>query len=143
MNASPHALATLTAPDRATLSRLLALRKSASLDVQSLVDLSERVEQADVVSPAEIPPSVVTLNSRVRLRMLGSHDERIVTLVVPGHSDMREGRVSVLTPVGTALVGRQEGDVVECTVPAGRVQFRIEAVLYQPEDAEADRAAAA
>lgn len=130
----------ITESDRATLSRLLALRKSAALDVRSLTDLAEQIDRAVVVPSSDVPPSVVTLNSRVRIRTVGTGDERVVTLVVPGYADMREGRVSVLTPVGGALLGRREGDVVECVVPAGRVRFRIEAVLYQPETAGAEEA---
>ena len=85
--------------------------------------------------PEAVPPHVVTLGSRVRLRDLDTGDVGEYTLVLPGRADFRAGRVSVLAPVGTALLGQQEDDVVEWVVPAGRKRFRIEAVMYQPERA--------
>ena len=103
------------------------------------VGLSEAV----VVPSADVPPTVVTLNSRVRIRTVGTGTEREVTLVRPGRADLRQGQVSVLTPVGSALLGRRAGDVVDCQAPAGRVRFLIEAVLYQPEAAGALPALAA
>ncbi|HLT46208.1 MAG TPA: nucleoside diphosphate kinase regulator [Rubricoccaceae bacterium] len=125
----------VTEPDRAALSRLITSRQPAHQEVKSLVDLKEELERAVVVPPEEIPPYVVTLNSRVRLRDLDTGDVGEYTLVMPGQADIREGKVSVLAPVGTALLGQQEEDVVEWVVPAGRKRFRIEAVMYQPERA--------
>jgi regulator of nucleoside diphosphate kinase len=127
----------ITEPDRAALSRLIASRQPSHQDVKALVDLKGELERAVVVPPEAVPPSVVTLNSRVRLRDLDTGQKGEYTLVLPGGADFREGRVSVLAPVGTALLGQQEGDVVEWIVPAGRKRFRIEAVLYQPEAAGA------
>jgi len=123
----------VTERDRATLFRLITSRQPANQDVKSLVDLKGELERAVVVRPEEIPPSVVTIGSRVRLRDLDSGALGEYTLVLPGSADIRQGNVSVLAPVGTALLGQQEGDVVEWVVPVGRKRFRIEAVLYQPE----------
>lgn len=125
----------VTEPDRAALSRLITSRQPAHQEVKSLVDLKEELERAVVVPPEEIPPYVVTLNSRVRLRDLDTGDVGEYMLVLPGQADFRAGKVSVLAPVGTALLGQQEGDVVEWVVPAGRKRFRIEAVTFQPERA--------
>lgn len=123
----------VTERDRSTLFRLITSRQPANQDVKSLVDLKGELERAVVVRPEEVPPSVVTIGSRVRLRDLDSGVLGEYTLVLPGSADIRQGNVSVLAPVGTALLGQQEGDVVEWVVPVGRKRFRIEAVLYQPE----------
>lgn len=128
----------VTETDRATLFRLITSRQPAHQDVKSLVDLKGELERAVVVRAEEVPPAVVTLNSRVRLRDLDSGERGEYTLVLPGSADFRQGRVSVLAPVGTALLGQREGDVVEWVVPAGRKRFCIEAVLYQPEAAGAE-----
>ena len=128
----------VTEPDRATLFRLITSRQPAHQDVKSLVDLKGELERAVVVRPEEVPPAVVTLNSRVRLRDLDSGERGEYTLVLPGSADFRQGRVSVLAPVGTALLGQREGDIVEWVVPAGRKRFCIEAVLHQPEAAGAE-----
>ncbi len=132
---------TLTAPDRETLRQILASRGSADREARTLTDLIVGLSGSVVVPSGDVSPSVVTLNSRVRVRTLGTDAERVLTLVT-GQSDLREGRVSVLTPVGAALLGRREGDVVECDAPAGRFRLRIEAVLYQPESADAGALAA-
>ncbi len=140
MNARPL---TVTAPDRALLGDILAARAASSDDARALTDLIIGLSDSVVVRPSEVPRSVVTLNSRVRVYLLGSDTGRILTLVLPGQSDMSRGRVSVLSPAGSALLGRREGDIVEYEAPTGRVRFRIEDVLYQPEAAGAEGSAAA
>lgn len=132
----------ITDSDRATLSSLITSRQPIGQDVKSLVDLKGELERAVVVLDQEVAPTVVTLNSQVRLRDLDSGEEGEYTLVLPGSADFRQGRVSVLAPVGTALLGQREGDIVEWVVPAGRKRFCIEAVLYQPEAAKAPLTAA-
>lgn len=127
----------ITEPDRALLSQLITSRQPAHQDVRLLVDLKEELERAVVVRSQEVPPQVVTLNSRVRLTDLDTGDVGEYTLVLPGRADFRAGKVSVLAPAGTALLGQQEGDVVGWVMPAGRKRFRIEAVTYQPERARA------
>lgn len=135
MNARPL---TLTTPDRAAIGEILAARTADPGDARALADLIIGLSDSVVVGPADVPPSVVTLNSRVRISILGTDAGRVLTLVLPGQSDMRKGRVSVLSPAGSALLGRRERDVVEYDAPTGRVRVRIEAVLYQPEAAGAE-----
>ena len=134
---------TLTSPDRETLGNILSTQNVANDEARTLADLIIGLGESVVVRSEDVSPTVVTLNSRVRVRTLGTDAMREFTVVVPGHADLQKGRISVLTPVGAALLGRREGDAVECVVPAGKVGFRIEAVLYQPEAAGAADAAAA
>ncbi len=129
---------TLTTPDRALLGQILAARSAAPDEARTLADLIIGLSDSVVVRPSDVPRSVVTLNSRVRIHIVGTDTSLILTLVVPGQSDMRKGQVSVLSPAGSALLGRREGDVVEYEAPTGRVRFRIEDVLYQPEAAGAE-----
>jgi regulator of nucleoside diphosphate kinase len=82
-----------------------------------------------VVPRAELPPDVVTMNATVRLRDLETGEEETYTLVYPADADIAENKLSVLAPVGTALLGYRAGDVVEWPVPAGVSRFRIEEVL--------------
>ncbi len=104
-------------------------------DLRSLRDLQAELERARVVAPEEVPPDVVTMNSRVTLREAASGEEITCTLVFPGDADMAKGAVSVLAPVGTAILGYREGDTIEWTVPSGPKRFSIEKILYQPEAA--------
>lgn len=123
----------ITDSDRDTLVRLLSSRQPAHHDVKALVDLRVELERATVVPPEAIPADVVTMNSVVRLTDLDTGRRGEYALVFPGHADFRLGRLSVLAPVGTALLGQREGDVVEWVVPAGTKRFRIDAIVYQPE----------
>jgi regulator of nucleoside diphosphate kinase len=98
--------------------------------------LESELVQAKIVAPEEIPPDVVTMNSTVRFVDEDSADERVITLVYPKDADPAEGKVSVLAPVGAALLGLSVGQRIEWPVPGGRVKkLRIAAVLYQPEAA--------
>ena len=130
----------VTEADRDALLRLLTSRHPAHYDVKALVDLKVELERAVVVPASAIPPDVVTMNSLVRLTDLDTGGRGEYSVVFPGRADFRRGRLSILAPVGTALLGQREGDVVEWVVPAGVKRFRIEAVLYQPEtDGESPR----
>lgn len=97
--------------------------------------LEAELELCKVVTPDEIPANVVTLNSRVKYLDLDSQQERIMTLVFPSNADISAGRISVTTPIGAAILGYAEGDVVEWKGFSGRKAIRIEEVLYQPEAA--------
>ena len=90
--------------------------------------LAGELARARVMPRARIPPFVVSMNSAVRLRDLETGDAETYTLVFPEDADIEENRLSVLAPVGTALLGYQAGDVVAWPVPAGVRRFRIEAV---------------
>lgn len=133
----------VTEPDRLALRRLFSTRKPAHADVKALASLWEKLERTTVIHPADVPAEAVTLNSRVRVRDLDTGMVGEYALVLPVHADISEGKVSVLAPVGVALLGQQQGDEVEWNVPAGRKRFVIEAVLYQPEASAAETARAA
>jgi regulator of nucleoside diphosphate kinase len=103
--------------------------------VQHLDDLDEELERAEVVKPEEIPPDVITMNSTFRLKDLESGEEIAYTLVFPGKAESSNGKISVLAPIGIAVLGYRVGDMVEWHVPAGLKRFKVEAILYQPEAA--------
>lgn len=75
------------------------------------------------------------MNSKVRLRDLDTEETETYTLVYPDKADASDGRISVLAPVGTAIIGYQVGDTIDWPVPAGLRRLKVEAVLYQPERA--------
>jgi regulator of nucleoside diphosphate kinase len=95
--------------------------------------LAGELRRAQVVPRAEVPPDVVTMHSTVRLRDLETGEEETYTLVYPDEADIGAGKLSVLAPVGTALLGYRTGDVVEWPVPAGVTRFRVEEVVSQPK----------
>ena len=102
---------------------------------KDLHDLQEELDRAKIVQPEKVPPGVVTMNSRVLLRDVDTSEEMTYTLVFPKEADIDSGAISVLAPVGTAILGYSQGDVVEWQVPSGRRRISIEKILYQPEAA--------
>jgi regulator of nucleoside diphosphate kinase len=93
------------------------------------------LEKAYVVAPAEIPADVVTMNSEVAVRDLDSGQEMAFTLVFPSEADVEQRKISILAPVGTAVLGYRVGDIIEWKVPARVRNLKIKRVLYQPEAA--------
>lgn len=96
--------------------------------------LEAELARAELVAPDKIPPNVVTMNSTVTFRMLESDKTFSLTLVYPREADTSGTRISVLAPVGSALLGLAIGDEIEWPSPGrGLVRVRIEEILYQPE----------
>jgi len=103
-------------------------------------NLVSELERADVVDSHDIPPDVVTMNSRVTFEDVASRKMTEVTIVFPHDADVQAGKVSVLAPVGTALLGLTEGDSIVWPFPDGSSRcLRVVAVTFQPE-AEGSRA---
>lgn len=100
-----------------------------------LEKLRGELDRAQIVTPQEIPADVITMNSRVVLLDLDSSESETYTLVYPEHANTAEGKISILAPIGTAMLGYRVGDVFEWEVPAGKRRFKIEKILYQPEAA--------
>lgn len=103
-----------------------------------LAPLIEGIGRALVVPQELIPPNVVTMNSKVRFRDMDTNADMEATIVYPKHADDAKGRVSILDPIGLALMGLTVGDTVEWPMPEGGTKvLKILEVLYQPE-AEGD-----
>jgi regulator of nucleoside diphosphate kinase len=119
----------------ADMRRLKPLIESMKTSRDDLRGLQAELLQARVVAPKEVPPDVITMNSKARLRDLEDGEEVTYTLVFPDQANIEQGRISVVAPVGTAMLGHRVGDEFEWDVPAGSVRLRVEEVLYQPEAA--------
>lgn len=132
MNTKPRII--LSSLDAERLERLLgSMPKNA---FPGRADLEAELERAEVVDPQDVPPDVVTMNSTVRFRIESSSEEFGLTLVYPKDVDAKGGTISVLAPVGSALLGLSQGDEIEWPGPGGKVlKVRIVEVAYQPERA--------
>ena len=97
--------------------------------------LRDELDRAQIVIPQQIPSDVITMNSKVVLTDLDSSEEETYTLVYPEHANMAEGKISILAPIGTAMLGYRVGDVFEWEVPAGRRRLKVTKIIYQPEAA--------
>jgi len=102
---------------------------------EHLDQLQAELDRARIVTPQAVPHDVITMNSRVRLIDLDTGEEETYTLVFPENADIEHGRISVLAPVGTAILGYRVGDTFEWDVPAGKRHLQVKRILYQPEAA--------
>jgi regulator of nucleoside diphosphate kinase len=98
-----------------------------------LESLEAELARSRLVAPTEVPPDVVTMNSKVCLVDLDTQEEMVYTLVFPQDADIAQSKISVLAPIGTAMLGYRVGDVFTWKVPDGVRRLKVERVLYQPE----------
>jgi len=126
----------ITDTDRDRLEKLLlGTRVWSSRDKEHLQALEEELDKAHIVGSRDIPGDVVTMRSQVRVKDMKSGTEMDLSVVFPSEADSEQGKISVLAPVGTALLGYRVGDTVEWKVPGGLRRLKIERILYQPEAA--------
>lgn len=102
--------------------------------------LDSELSRALIVAPSEVSPQVVTMNSRVEYENLPAGDAREVTLVYPPRANAADGRISVLAPLGAALLGLSVGDEIHWPVGAGKeLHLKVRRLVYQPEAAGDDK----
>ena len=124
----------VTSDDRKRLQALLS-RPTEAMDRDDVSGLVGEVQRAVVVPASEIPPDVITMNTRARLIDLDQRTTLDYTVVYPEDADFAAGRISVVAPIGAAMLGYRVGDEIEWVVPSGPRRLRVEAILYQPEAA--------
>lgn len=126
----------ITEYDLARLEELLdKVSAEESRDSKHLKELEDELLRAEVVEPRDIPADVITMNSQVCLKDLDSGEELLYTLVFPGDARLEDNRISILAPVGTALLGYRVGDTIKWKVPGGMRRLKVKKILYQPEAA--------
>lgn len=120
--------------DRQRLEALIrSARKDTRVREDYLTALEAELVRARAVPAGEMPPDVVTMNSIVRLHDLDSDETEEYELVYPTEADVSLNRISVMAPIGTAILGYRRGDIIEWPVPAGLRRLRVEKILFQPE----------
>jgi regulator of nucleoside diphosphate kinase len=126
----------ITELDRKRLVDLILSAQSGEYRGSVYLDqLRGELNRAQIVTPQDIPADTITMNSKVALLDLDTREEEIYTLVYPENADSAEGKISILAPVGTAMLGYRVGDVFEWDVPAGKRRLKVDRILYQPESA--------
>ena len=123
----------LTEQDYKRLIELVQQQRQGPGMQANIAKLGEELKRAKRVASEEIPAEVVTMNSTVLLRDLKSGNTLEITLVYPRDADVNARKISILAPVGTAIIGCKEGDEVEWPVPSGTINYKIEKVTFQPE----------
>lgn len=100
-----------------------------------LCALRAKLQQAEVVPPSEMPHDVITMNSTVRLRDLDTEEVEVYSLMYPSFANGFKNCISVLAPLGTAILGHRSGDVITWEMPSGCLRYEVGDVAFQPEKA--------
>lgn len=125
---------TVTQVDYLRLVNLVQnLREDKRIAPENLRFLGNELQRATKVDSRVITPDFVTMNSVIKVCFLSSSKTKDLRLVYPDQADFGKGLISVLSPLGCALLGYRKGDVVTFMAPAGEQQVRIDDVIYQPE----------
>jgi regulator of nucleoside diphosphate kinase len=127
---------TITRPDRDRLVEVTRAKANSLRWAMFIDDLQREINHARVVEPDRISRDVVTMHSKVRIVDLRRERSEVFTLVYPDDADLSAGRLSVLSPMGTALLGARVGDVVSVVGAAGPRAIKLTSILYQPEAAD-------
>lgn len=112
---------------------VIAAKQFASSDTELLNLLESELARAQIVSPEEIPPYVVTMNTCVHLTDLASGEDIKVSLVYPSDAERHKDNLSILTPLGITIFGFSVGDTIQWRSPDGIKQLRINSIDFQPE----------
>src|SRR5580765_3294437 len=124
----------ITEPDYQRLSGLIEVtRERNGVDREYLSKLEAELDRAEIVDPKQISADVITMRSKVRLKDLVSGEANTYSLVFPREANFSDGKISILAPIGTAILGYKQGDTIEWPVPSGVRKLKVDKVLYQPE----------
>ncbi|KGP77087.1 GreA/GreB family elongation factor [Desulfosporosinus sp. Tol-M] len=125
----------ITSIDRDRLLKLIGKERefNNTSNREYLNNLEKELNNAQIVTSQEVPNDVITMNSKVLLIDLDTEEEMIYTLVYPQEANLIEDKISILAPVGTAILGYRAGDIIKWKVPDGVVNLKVEEILYQPE----------
>ena len=127
----------VTKTDRERLNNLIELARERDdrANLPYVGKLEDELEYAEVVASDDIPPDVVTMRSQIRLKDLDTDEEKIYSIVFPSEANFDEGKISILAPLATALLGYKLGNIVEVEAPSRLRRLLISEILYQPESA--------
>jgi len=132
MNTRPEI--TISSLDASRLDSLL--ERLPNKNFPGKVELEQEIARANIVEPNLMPSNIMTMNSTARFVIEPSKDEFELTLVYPKDIDLSGTKISILAPVGSALLGLAQGDQIEWPKPGGgTLKVRISEIIYQPERA--------
>lgn len=106
------------------------LKRGKTAD-NTIEKLESEINNAKVINHLQISPDIITMNSRVLLSL--DNEDLEASLVYPEDANLNNNKLSILSPVGTAILGYRKGDDIEWKVPAGVTNIHIKKIIYQPE----------
>ncbi|QTD46023.1 GreA/GreB family elongation factor [Ottowia testudinis] len=125
---------TITDLDHVRIFNLLRRQTAAGGAPQHVEELAELIDAADQVRPQEIGADVVTMQTKLRVAEPATGAERSVTLCYPPEADAARGMISILSPLGTSLLGLKVGEVARWQGVDGKPgELEVKAIEFQPE----------
>ena len=121
----------ISVEDAERLEELIGNQEASGAAIAELLD--DELARATILPAAALPAGVVTMNARVRFEDLGTRQEHELTLVYPDRADVAAGRISVLTRLGSALLGLSVGQEITWPMPRGR-ERRVRVLAVSPPD---------
>lgn len=109
------------------------LRSAPKANQANLDVLEKELYRGVLVDPQNVPHDVITMNSSVSIIDADSGEKMNYTLVFPSAANITNHKLSILAPLGMALLGYRKGDVIEWQVPSGVKKFIVDDIIYQPE----------
>lgn len=127
---------TLNSLDESRIQSCIAdARIAQTASIKELSALINELKTAEVLDPEKIPADVVTMNSIVTIRIDKMQKEQQIQLVYPKDANLSEGKISIFSPIATALIGYRAGDEIDWQIPSGITKIKIMSITYQPEAA--------
>ncbi len=125
----------VTQTDRERLQNLIESVREGNdrANLTYVGQLEDELENAEVVESNLIPADVVTMRSKVRLKDLDTNEVVVYSIVFPSEANFLDGKISILAPLATAMLGYRLGDTVEFKAPTRLRRLKIMEILYQPE----------
>ncbi|WP_192822499.1 nucleoside diphosphate kinase regulator [Rufibacter sp. LB8] len=124
----------VTEQDYERLHQLVQTQRSQG-NVGLVDNLCRGLRQASIIPAEQVPIDVVTMNSLVRLREKKSGTRLELSVVYPKDANLASGKISVLAPVGAAILGHKVAEEITCEVAGRTLNYEVEEVIYQPEAA--------
>lgn len=127
---------TLTKNDYTRIYKAITdAKNSKTINSNEAEKLLSELSKAEIVSSEKIDKDVVTMNSEVKLFFENTQKEQSFKIVYPQDANLKENKISIFSPIATALIGYKIGDEIEWIVPGGMTKIKIEDLIYQPEAA--------
>ena len=119
-------------------NRLIAAIKQLRLSAYgnaNIKNLAERLKEAKVIPSAKTPEDLITMNSKVLLKRMDNNQVVEVSVVYHDDADIKSKKVSVFAPMGMAILGKREQQIINCHLPNGYISYMVSKLIYQPEAA--------
>lgn len=128
-------MVTLNEKDYNRLINSIKQLRMSAIGNSNIKNLAESLKSAKIIASPQTPANLVTMNSKAMLKRLDNNQEMEVSVVYHDDADLKAKKISVFAPMGMALLGAMENEVITCNLPNGKIDYEVKKVLYQPESA--------